>query len=66
MTKNSIKFLILALAAAAVISTPAAAENSRNHTNVAAATKVARNDLLHRGTNLVPAGPLCFGDVYLV
>jgi hypothetical protein len=24
-----------------------------------------RNDPLHRGTNLVPAGPLYFGDVYL-
>ena len=64
MPKNSVKFLIVSLVAVAV-STPAAAENSRKHKKVGAATKVVRNDPLHRGTNLVPAGPLYFGDVYL-
>jgi hypothetical protein len=60
-----LKFLAAGLSAAFVMATPADAANSRKHKKVATTTKLVRNDPLHRGTNLVPAGPLYFGDVYL-
>ena len=65
MSSLPLKILAAGLSAAFVIATPADAANSRKHKKVAVTTRLVRNDPLHRGTNLVPAGPLYFGDVYL-
>ncbi|HET7192120.1 MAG TPA: hypothetical protein VFI98_09445 [Pseudolabrys sp.] len=65
MLSSTLKVLAACLSAAFVIATPADAANSRKHKKVAPTTKLVRNDPLHRGTDLVPAGPLYFGDVYL-
>jgi hypothetical protein len=65
MSSLPLKILAAGLSVAFVIAAPADAANSRKHKKVAATTRLVRNDPLHRGTNLVPAGPLYFGDVYL-
>ncbi len=65
MPSLPIKIALATLAAVFVIASPASAEKVRKHKKVAAVSKAERTDPAHRGTNLVPAGPLYFGDVYL-
>jgi hypothetical protein len=65
MVSLPLKAAVAAMAAIFVIASPANAEKARKHKKVAAVSKTERVDHTHRGTNLVPAGPLYFGDVYL-
>ena len=65
MSSLPIKVTLAAVAAIFVIATPASAEKARKHKKVATVSKTERASPAHRGTNLVPAGPLYFGDVYL-
>jgi hypothetical protein len=64
-----LKILVAAFVGAFAVATLANAENVekvRKPKKVAAVSKTVRADPSHRGTNLVPAGPLYFGGVYLV
>jgi hypothetical protein len=66
MSSLPFKILVAGFAAALALATSANAESAekvRKHKKVATASKTVRAD--HRGTNLVPAGPLYFGGVYL-
>ena len=68
MSSLPLKVLVGAFVAAFAFVTAANAENAekvRKHKKVATTSKVERVDSYHRGTNLVPAGPLYFGGVYL-
>lgn len=68
MSSLLLKLLVATAAAAFALATSANAENSekvRKHKKVATTSKTVRADPYHRGTNLVPAGPLYFNDVYL-
>jgi hypothetical protein len=63
-----LKILVAAFVGAFAVATLANAENVekvRKPKKVAAVSKTVRADPSHRGTNLVPAGPLYFGGVYL-
>jgi hypothetical protein len=54
--------------AAVALASSANAENTgkvRKHKKFATTSKTVQADPYHRGTNLVPAGPLYFGGVYL-
>jgi hypothetical protein len=67
MSSLPLKVFVVALVAAFALATSANAENSekvRKHKKVAT-SKTIQADPYHRGTNLVPAGPLYFGGVYL-
>jgi hypothetical protein len=64
----SFKILVATFAAAFTLATSANAENAekvRKHKKVAMTSKTEKANPYHWGTNLVPAGPLYFGDVYL-
>ena len=68
MSSLPLKVLVAVFVAAFAFATSAKAENTekvRKHKKVATTSKTVRADPYHRGTNLVPAGPLYFGDVYL-
>ena len=65
MSSLLLKIFVAAIAAAFAFGAPANAEKVRKHKKVAETSKTVRSDPYHRGTNLVPAGPLYFGDVYL-
>ena len=68
MPSLPLKVLVAALVGAFALASAANAENAekvRKHKKVAATSKTMRADTYHKGTNLVPAGPLYFGDVYL-
>jgi hypothetical protein len=68
MSSLPFKILVATFAAVFVLVTSANAENAekaRKHKRVATASKTVKPDAYHRGTNLVPAGPLYFGGVYL-
>ena len=68
MSSLSFKILVATFAAAFTLATSANAENAekvRKPKKVATVSKTEQADPYHRGTNLVPAGPLYFGDVYL-
>lgn len=65
MSTLPLEVIVATLAAAFALATPATAEKARKHKKVVVASKTVRADPYHRGTNLVPAGPLYFGDVYL-
>ncbi|HEY7230305.1 MAG TPA: hypothetical protein VH558_08050 [Pseudolabrys sp.] len=65
MSSPSIKFFVATLAAAFVLGTPANADRARKYKKDTTVSKTARPDTYHRGTNLVPAGPLYFSGVYL-
>ena len=63
-----LKIAVAAIVAAFAFATSASAENTgkvRKHKKVATTSRTAQGDPYHRGTNLVPAGPLYFGGVYL-
>ena len=63
-----LKIAAAAIVAAFAFATSANAENAekvRKHKKVVTTSKTERVDPYHRGTNLVPAGPLYFGGVYL-
>ena len=65
---STLSFKILVVTFAAAFATSVYAENAekvRKPKKVARVSKTVRADPYHRGTNLVPAGPLYFGDVYL-
>jgi hypothetical protein len=67
---TSLPFKILVATVAGVFALAAAAnaesvEKVRKHKKVATTSKTEKVDAYHRGTNLVPAGPLYFGGVYL-
>ena len=68
MSSLPLKVFVAALVAAFAFVTLANAENTekvRKHRKVATTSKAGKADPYHRGTNLVPAGPLYFGGVYL-
>lgn len=68
MSSLPLKILVAAFVGAFAVATLANAENVekvRKPKKVATTSKTVRADPYHRGTNLVPAGPLYFGDVYL-
>ena len=62
------KVLVAAFAGTFAFAMSASAENTekvRKHKKVVTPSKTEKVDPYHRGTNLVPAGPLYFGGVYL-
>ena len=68
MSSLPLKVLVAAFVAAFAFATSANAENTekvRKHKKVTRTSKTVQADPYHRGTNLVPAGPLYFGGVYL-
>ena len=68
MSSQPFKILVATFVGAFALATLANAENVekvRKPKKVATVYKTVRADPYHRGTNLVPAGPLYFGDVYL-
>lgn len=68
MSSFPFKVLVAAIVGAFALATSAGAENAekvRKHKKVATTSKTEKADPYHRGTNLVPAGPLYFGGVYL-
>jgi hypothetical protein len=68
MSSLLLKVLVAAFVAAFAFATSANAENTekvRKHKKVTTTSKIVQADPYHRGTNLVPAGPLYFGGVYL-
>jgi hypothetical protein len=64
MSSLPLKVFAATLAATFALASPADAAKARKQKNVAAAS-TARTDSQHRGTNLVPGGPIYFGGVYL-
>jgi hypothetical protein len=63
-----LKIVVVAIVAAFAFATVANAENTekvRKHKKVATTSRTVGADPYHRGTNLVPAGPLYFSGVYL-
>ena len=65
MPSLPLKIFVAAVVAAFAFATAANAEKVRKHKKVAATSKPIQADPYHRGTNLVPGGPLYFGGVYL-
>jgi len=68
MSSLPFKILVTTFVGAFALATSANAKNAekvRKPKKVAAVSKTVRSDPSHRGTNLVPAGPLYFGGVYL-
>ena len=68
MPPLSLKIFVAAIAAAFALATSANAESAekvRKNKKVATTARTVQADPYHRGTNLVPAGPLYFGGVYL-
>jgi len=68
MSSLPLKVLVAAFVAAFAVVASANAENTekvRKHRKVATTSKTVGADPYHRGTNLVPAGPLYFSGVYL-
>ena len=68
MSSLPVKILVAAFVGTFAVATLANAENAekvRKPKKVSAVSKTVRADPSHRGTNLVPAGPLYFGGVYL-
>jgi hypothetical protein len=68
MSSFPFKILVATFVTAVALVSSANAENAgkvRKHKKVATASKTVQADPYHRGTNLVPAGPLYFGGVYL-
>ena len=65
MPSLSVKILVATFASVFVLATPANADKVRKHKKVAVTSKTMQADAYHRGTNLVPAGPLYFNEVYL-
>ena len=68
MSSFPFKVLVATFVAAFALATSANAENAekvRKYKKVATTAKTVKADASHRGTNLVPAGPLYFSGVYL-
>ena len=65
MSSLLVKSFIATLAAAFVFASPADAAKTRKHKKIAVSSATTYADPQHRGTNLVRAGPLYFGGVYL-
>ena len=65
MPSLSVKILVATFASVFVLATPANADKVRKHKKVATTSKAVQSNPYHRGTNLVPAGPLYFNEVYL-
>jgi hypothetical protein len=68
MPSLSLKIFVAAIIAAFALATSANAESAekvRKNRKVATTSRTVQADPYHRGTNLVPAGPLYFGGVYL-
>jgi hypothetical protein len=68
MSSLPFKVLVAAFVGAFALATAANAENTekvRKHKKVVTTSKTERVDPYHRGTNLMPAGPLYFSGVYL-
>jgi hypothetical protein len=68
MSTFPFKVLVATFVAAFALATSATAQNAekvRKDKKIATASKSMKADAYHRGTNLVPAGPLYFGGVYL-
>jgi hypothetical protein len=65
MSSLPLKVLAASIAIAFSFASPVDAAKVAKHKKVAAASTQARAQTQHRGTNLFPAGPIYFGDVYL-
>jgi hypothetical protein len=68
MSSLPLKVLVAGFVASFAFAISANAGNTekvRKHKKVATTSKTVQADPYHRGTNLVPAGPLYFGGVYL-
>ena len=68
MPSLPLKIFVAAVVAVFALATSANAENAekvRKNKKVATTSKTIQAERYHRGTNLVPAGPLYFGGVYL-
>jgi hypothetical protein len=68
MSSLPFKVLIATFVGLFALATSANAESAekvRKHKKVATTSKTEKAGQYHRGTNLVPAGPLYFGGVYL-
>jgi hypothetical protein len=68
MPSLPLKIFVAAVVAVFALATSANAENAekvRKNKKVATTSNTIQADPYHRGTNLVPAGPLYFGGVYL-
>jgi hypothetical protein len=65
MSSLPLKILAGTIVVAFAFASPAHAAKASKHKKVAAASAQARAQSQHRGTNLFPAGPLYFENVYL-
>jgi hypothetical protein len=67
MPSLPLKIFVAAIVAAFALATSATAESAEKvrKKKVATVSRTVQADPYHRGTNLVPAGPLYFGGVYL-
>ncbi|HEY6859395.1 MAG TPA: hypothetical protein VI358_06385 [Pseudolabrys sp.] len=65
MSSLPLKGLVSIAVAVFALASPADATKKSKHKKVAASSTTTRTDSQHRGTNLVPAGPLYFSGVYL-
>jgi hypothetical protein len=65
MSSLSLKVLASIVVATFALASPVDAVKKSKHKKVAASSTTTRTNSQHRGTNLVPAGPLYFSGVYL-
>ena len=65
MSSLSLKIFAAALTVAFVSASPVEAAKKSKHKKTTDSSATARADTQHRGTNLVPAGPLYFSGTYL-
>jgi hypothetical protein len=65
MSSLSLKVLASIVVATFALASPVDAAKKSKHKKVAASSTITRTNSQHRGTNLVPAGPLYFSGVYL-
>jgi hypothetical protein len=65
MSSLPLKVLASVVVATFTLASPAHAAKKNKHKKIAASSTTTRINLQHRGTNLVPAGPLYFSGVYL-
>jgi hypothetical protein len=65
MSSLPLKALASIVVATFALASPADAAKKSKHKKVAVSSTTTRTNPQHRGTNLVPAGPLYFSGVYL-
>ena len=65
MSSLPLKVLASIVIATFALASPADTAKKNKHKKIAASSITTRTNSQHRGTNLVPAGPLYFSSVYL-